>query len=686
MADKDAFLSTALKRFKLAAEAEAEIRKLSLEDAKFRAGDQWPANIKQAREIDQRPCLTINRIPQFIKQITNDTRQNRPSLKISAVDDGDEDTAEILEGIVRHIQYQSDADIAYDTATDNQVTMGFGYFRVLTDYCDDMSFDQDIKIKRIKNAFTVYFDPNCQEPDYSDARWCFIVSDMPKDEFKSEYPDHMASDIELSSIGDNQPGWVTETDIRIAEYFVVEEKKKTIWLVTDGRQKKTIEALDGELPMGWMKLQERETVDRKVMWHKITAFAELEKREWAGKYIPVIPVLGEDLDIDGDRKLFGLVRGMQDPQRMYNFWSTAQTEAIALAPKAPFIMAEGQDEGYESYWDQANTKSYSRLVYKPIDMNGTLLPPPQRNQAEPPVQAMVQAIHQASDDMKATTGIYDASLGNRSNEQSGRAIMARQQEGDVANFNYTDNLSRAIKHLGRILLDLIPKVYDVARIMRILHEDGSSKMVKVNQPSGEKDTQGMEKIYDLTAGKYDVAVSVGPSYSTKRMENVATMTQIIQAYPPVMQLAGDIIVKQMDFPMAEDLSDRLKMGLPPEIQQQLKDEDGNAPLPPAVQSKMQQMTQMITQLSQQLHTALDQVDGKKAELDSKERIAYAKNETDLAIAVIGKETDNNMAFAQHELNRSEAMFNAHSGMVQAEHAQAIAPPEPQQQNMGTNNP
>ncbi len=667
--DEDKFLATALKRFKLAEEAEAPVRTPSLEDFKFRAGDQWPMNVKQAREIDQRPCLTINRTTQFMRSVTNDTRQNRPSLKITAVDDSTEETADVLEGIVRHIQAQSDADIAYDTATDCQVTGGFGYFRVLTDYCDERSFDQDIKIKRIKNPFTVYFDPNAQEPDYSDAKWCFIVSDMEKDEFRSQYPDVEASDVELSSIGDNQPGWVTNDNIRVAEYFVVEEKPRTIYMLSDGQKTFVVDNLPKELPMGLAVLKQRESVERKVCWYKISAFKKLEEQDWPGKYIPVIPVLGEDIDIDGERHLFGLIRGLKDSQRQYNYWSTMMTESIALAPKAPFIMAEGQDEGFEAYWDTANTKSYSRLVYKPVSVGGLALPPPMRNQAEPPIQAMVQAINQASNDMKATTGIYDANLGNKSNEQSGRAIMARQQEGDIANFNYSDNLRRSMKHLGRILLDLIPKIYDAPRVMRILHEDGTSKSVPINQAIGKPDPQtGVQKIFDVTTGKYDVDVSVGPSYTTKRMEMAATMSEMVKAYPPLMDKAGDLIVHSMDFAGHDQLAERLKLFLPPQVQDEA---NGDQALPPSVKAKMQQMTQMISALSQQLHKATDQIEGKKLELDSKERIAYAKNESDVTIAVINKEATANMAFAQHELDRIAAREAAHGDMIQAAHSAAL---------------
>lgn len=646
--DKD-FIPTALKRFELAAEAEHDIREKALADLKFRAGEQWPADRLASREQQNSPCLTINQCPKFIRQVTNDARQNRPAIKISPTDDSTKHTAEIIEGICRHIEVSSDADIAYDTACDNQVTMGFGYLRVITEYCDEMSFDQDIKIERVKNPFTVYFDPSAVKPDYSDAKWAFVTSDIPKDEFKLSYPDATLSNTVLQSQGDAPAGWMTKENIRIAEYFQVIEDKKTIHQMADGS------ILDDE---GIKKLQaplamknKRETTIRSVKWSKITAFEELESGDWAGKWIPLIPVLGDDLDIDGKRQLTGMVRDIQDPQRMYNYWTSAFTEAIALAPKAPYIMAEGQDEGYEGIWQTANVKNLPYLIYKPVALGQNLAPAPQRNNAEPPVQAMAHAIAQAGEDLKSITGIYDANLGQRSNETSGKAIMARQRQGDTSNFHYIDNLSRAIRHLGVILLDLIPKIYDAPRIVRIVHEDRTHDMVKINQPSGEMGEDGAEKVYDVTTGKYDVVVETGPSYNTKRQESAAGMQNLIQAYPDIMKVAGDIFVKNMDFPQSGDIANRIKAILPPQV---LQGEDGDAPVPPQIAQKLQQSGQMIEQLTGELNKAKDVIQTKQLELESKERIAYAGYENDTIVAAIKAESANNLALMMSELQHIQA--------------------------------
>ncbi len=645
----DKFITKALRRFHLASEAESDIRKESLDDLKFKVGDQWPMNVKLTRDIDKRPCLTINRIPSLVKQVTNDARQNRPQLKIIATDDSTTETAEILEGICRYIQESSNAGIAYDTACDAQVTMGFGYFRVITEYCDENSFDQDIKIKRIKNAFTVYFDPNAVEPDYSDAKYCFVVSDIDKEEFKADYPNAEILSMELSSIGDNAQGWMTEDNIRIAEYFYVEETKKTICEMSDGKvldkdmAEELIKKIGNVLSEPLTITNERETATKQVKWCKMTAVDKLEEMVWPGKYIPIIPVLGEDIDIDGKRKLIGLVRDAKDPQRSLNYWRTATTEAIALAPKAPWVIAEGQIEGYETFWQNANTANYSHLPYKPTTIAGQQVPAPVRNSVEPPVQAMTLASQQAADDMKAVTGIYDQR--NEDNKDaSGKAIIARQRQGDTSNFNYIDNLSRSIRHLGVILLDLIPKIYDAPRIVRIIHSDDSTEVKKINQPSGEEDANGVEKIYDVRTGKYDVTVDIGPSFATKRIETADSMQTLAQSYPPLMQFAGDLMVKAMDFPDAEEIAERLKKMLPPELQ------DDSDEIPAKAKAMMQQQTDLIKKLTAELNKQYAKSAFKEAELASRERIANANNEAKIVQEVIKQESGAAQTLMQAEIN------------------------------------
>lgn len=612
-------LQQARERFKLASDAEESIRREALEDLRFRAGEQWPENIKIDRQNTGRPCLTINRIPQFLRQVTNEIRQNRPSIQVNPVDDqADPETAEILQGIMRHIEVSSDADVAYDTAAEHAATFGFGYLRVITDYVDERSFDQEIRIERIRNPFSIYFDPECQKPDYSDARWAFVVQDVDREEYRALYPDSELSGLaDMTTVGDQAPGWINGKSVRIAEYWHIDHKEQELALLPDGSVMPADMVAEG-VPV----LRTRTVQVPKVYWCKVNGLEVLEKQEWPGRWIPIVPVLGDEVIVNGERQLYGLVRFARDPQRMYNYWATAETEMIALAPKAPFIGAAGQFEGFERQWQSANVRNLPYLEYKPVSHAGVPMGPPQRQVYEPPIQAISHARMQANDDLKATTGIYDASLGARSNEQSGRAILARQREGDVANFHYADNLARSIKHLGRILLDLIPRIYDAPRVMRIIGAEEVERVVQINAPTRDK---GVERIYDLSIGEYDVTVSVGPSFSTRRQEAVDSMLQLSQAYPPLMQVAGDLLVKNMDWPGASEIAERLKKLLPPNLQEEQEDQQ----VPPAVQAQMSQMAQQNEQLSQALNQATDDLRTKRLEIESRERIEAMKAQTEL---------------------------------------------------------
>ena len=644
MANDVKVLQKALKRFDIASDSANENRKLCLDDLKFSIGEQWADEMVRVRTEDARPCLVINRLPQFIRQVTNDMRMNCPQIRVAATDDSTEEISEIAEGMVRYIQNDSDAKTAFEIAGDFQVRMGFGYYRINTEYCDDESFEQDIKIVPINNPFSVYFDPSAQNPDYSDAKYCFVIEDIPKEDFEAQYAEILAESDGLEGIGNRQDAWNTDDLIRVAEYFEVVEVPKTLYELANGQvttDKKAAKVL------GLSITRERKIKQRKIIWRKMTSSMILEEKEYIGKYIPIVPVLGESIIVDGVKHLCGLVRYAKDPQKMYNYWSSAQTEAIALAPKAPFIIAEGQIQGYEHQWKNANKGNYSALIYRPTSLDGNPVPPPMRLQAEPPVQAMVQALQRAAEDMKATTGIYDASLGARGNETSGKAINARKMEGDIANYHYMDNLARSQRYTGLILLDLIPKIYDSARIVKILHEDGSRKPVKINQPTDEIDEQtGMPKLYDMRSLKADVVITTGASYQTKRQEMADSITQLVQAYPPLMQVAGDLMVKNLDWNGADEVAERLKKMLPPQLQDK---EEGQSEIPPEVQQQLMQSQQMIEQLTQALNVAHDKLDNKADELESKERINASNNEVKLILEAMKHESDASKMLFTHEL-------------------------------------
>lgn len=689
-------LALAHERFKQCVEAEQNIRQLALEDLKFGAGDQWPANIKQAREQKKRPCLTINRLPQFIRQITNDIRQNRPAIKVSPVDDkADVDTAKILQGLIRHIEYASDADVAYDTAVDGAVRAGFGFFRVITEYSDEQSFDQEIRLKRVPNQFTVYLDPSYQQPDGSDAEFGFIFEDLTHKSYDEQFPQSQGAkngEGEWDAIGADMPEWASKDSVRVAEYFYKTYRNATILLLSD---KSTVEKSEFEESLkdpaiaAYVQqnqiqiLDKRQTKICEVKWAKIAAKEVLEKKDWAGKYIPIIPVLGEELNIDGKRHLEGVIRHAKDPQRMSNYWKSTEAETIALAPKAPYIIAEGQVEGYEKIWENANTENFAYLPYKPKALNQVPLPPPQRQTYEPAVQAISQSAMMAAEDMKATTGIFDDALGAGGNEKSGVAIQRRTNQAQKSNFHFVDNLSRSIRHCGRILVDLIPKIYDTERAARILGEDGSEEIVMLNAVF-QKD--GQTKKYDLSLGKYDVTVSTGPSYETKRQESVASMLDLAKVLPQLGQVAPDLLVAQMDWGMAKEISERLKKTLAPNL---TDDGKGQAQLPPQAQAQMQQMNQMIEQLTNELKAKNQIIDQKQVEFEQKKALLELQLKSDAAIALAKLQSNEAIEVLGHQMAEMETRFQAalqaqsqmqnQSSQAQPSGPQGAATPAPQQQ-------
>ena len=615
-------LETARSRMRIAIAAYSESREDELDDLRFAAGSpdnqwQWPADVLatrgsvQGQTINARPCLTINKLPQHIKQVTNDQRQNRPAGKVIPADDkADIEVAEIFDGIVRHIEYISDADVAYDTACENQVMYGEGYIRVLTEYCDENSFDQDIRIGRIRNSFSVYMDPTIQDPCGSDAQWCFITHEMLTEEFERQFPDaNPISTLQSQGVGDQSMSqWVSDNTVRIAEYFYIEHKADTLNMYPGGAtafagspEAKQLEAMG--MPVAKTRKVDRQT----VKWCKINGYEVLEERDWAGKYIPVVRVVGNEFEVDGRLFVSGLVRNAKDAQRMYNYWVSQEAEMLALAPKAPFIGYGGQFEGYESQWKTANVNNWPYLEVNPdaTDGQGGALPLPQR--AQPPMASsgLLQAKAGASDDIKATTGQYDSSLGATSNERSGKAIMARERQTDTGTYHYVDNLARAVRYVTRQIVDLIPKIYDTQRIARIIGEDGETDSAKINPQQQEPvkkivDQSGIviEKIYNPSVGKYDVCVTTGPSYMTKRQEALEAMGSLLQGNPDLWKVAGDLFVKNMDWPGAQEMAKRFAKTIDPKLL-----EDGEDP---AIQAANQQI-QAMGQEMEQMHTMLQNV-------------------------------------------------------------------------------
>ncbi len=633
--DKKDLLDTMRHRMTMAVSAYSSSREDELDDLRFMAGSpdnnwQWPQDVLstrgsvQGQTINARPCLTINKLPQHVKQVTNDQRQNRPSGKvIPANDDADVEVAAIYDGIVRHIEYMSDADVAYDTACENQVTYGEGYIRILTEYCDEDSFDQDLKIGRIRNSFSVYMDPMIQDPCGSDAQWCFITEDITKDEYERAYPDAMpCTSIQQQGVGDQAISqWLAEDTIRIAEYFYVEYEKDEllqfpgeVTAFKDSMEAKQMQA------MGFDPVRKRKVDRRKVMWIKTNGYEVLQESEWAGKYIPVVRVIGNEYEVDGEIHISGIVRNAKDAQRMYNYWVSQEAEMLALAPKAPFIGYGGQFEGYEHQWKTANTTNWPYLEVNPdvTDGAGAALPLPQRAAPPLPQTGLIQAKLGASDDIKSTTGQYDSALGQTSNERSGRAILARERQADTGTYHYVDNLARAVRYVTRQLVDMIPKIYDTRRVARIIGVDGETDMAQIDPMQPEpvrkiEDENGVviDKIYNPGVGKYDVVVTTGPSYMTKRQEAMDAMSQILQGNPNLWAVAGDLFVKNMDWPGADEMAERLRKTIDPAV---LADQDEDPALQ-AAQQQMQAMGQEMEQMFQMLQNVSQSMESQKLRID-----------------------------------------------------------------------
>ncbi|WP_374344792.1 portal protein [Phenylobacterium sp.] len=634
----DDVLKDAREAFELAREHEAENRQEALDDLRFaRLGEQWPEGVRRDRELDGRPCLTINRLPAFIRQVVNDARQNKPAIVCHPVDGAaDPETAEIFNGLIRNIEQSSDAEVAYDTALDFAVTGGFGYFRINTRYASDDVFDQDLVIERVANPFSIYGDPHSTAADSSDWNTAFVVEALPKADFARRWKGAEAVDW-TGDYGALKGPWLEGDQVLVAEYWRRDAVTRTILALSDGQvveegvyraQKAMFDAL-GVRVVG----RPRSCVSHKVTQRIMTGAEVLETVDWAGKYIPIVPVYGEELHVDGKRRLRGLVRDAKDPQRMFNYWRTTSTELVALAPKSPFIGRVGAFETDAAKWATANTQTHAYIEYDGPE-------PPQRQAfAGPPAGALQEALH-ASDDMKAIMGLYEASLGARSNETSGRAIMARQREGDTSTFHYIDNLARAIRHAGRILVDLIPKVYSTPRMVRVLGPTGEARLAAVNQGGPARSTEAadqvrkFEKVYDLSVGKYDLTVRSGPSFTSRREEAATQMIELIRAYPPAAPLIGDLLAKNLDWPGADEIAERLGAMLPDAIKQTAPELEAAkaqiAKLAQALQAagtKLQALEQDRTHEARRLEIAAFEAQTKRMQAMGAQARAMAEDQT-----------------------------------------------------------
>ncbi len=620
-ADQEAFLAQGRKRHRLCAENEAVQRRLMVGDLRFDDGEQWIEANRTQRELENRPCMVFNRTRKFATQVANKIRQTRPGVEVGPVDQlGDPKTAAVFQDVIRYIERNSDASGAYGLAADNAVRCGLGYFKLTTEYLDDDTFDQEIRVEPILNQFAVYYDPYIKTLDGSDATFAFHIDDIPRLEFLERFPgSELHGAEEFASIGDAY-GWISNNTVRVAEYWYTKTKKRTLCQMSDGKAF-FLNVIPQE--MRHLIVRKRPVLQRSVHWAIINGTEVLDQGDWPGRWIPIIPVYGEMRFIDGERRLSGLIRHVVDAQRSYNYLKSAESELIALAPRIPYIAEETQIANHVTEWQESNIRTQAVLLYTAKDtVSGQPLPPPQRQVYEPPVQAIAVAAAASAQDMKEILGIYEPTLGALSGERSGKAIRLLQEQGDTSTYHFTDNLRRAVSFAARQYIDLIPKVYDrPGRLLRIIGQNGKARVISIGKPQPDEPLpEGIEGVYDLQAGRYDVTADMGPMVATASQEANDTLTTLAQANPAMVPAASDLIVETMrDFPGKQKLQNRLRKMVPPELRDE-EEQQQEQQIPPEAQQQLQQMTQQIEQLSQALDQQTKFVESKEMELTSRERI------------------------------------------------------------------
>ncbi len=709
----DPIVAEARERWLRADEAERAQRESILAAKEFRAGNQWPDDIKRQREgapgltaqaaQPARPCLTIDRISQPVRQASNAVKQ--ANISITVLPNGEhanDDTAQVFTGYLRRMQNQSRADAPVEWAADSAIESGLGWVRQRTRYvmdeptADITVFDQELIEERITNSLSVYCDPSSDKPTKSDARWMVQTEDMSLDAFKQSWPKAQTVGVE-DVVGDtsNWKDWVRTDMIRIADYWRVVHEKTTLCLLQDGRVVPLKEAPDQKAI-----IQTRVVEVPKVEWYKINAKEVLERGTWLGRRIPLYPLLGEELNVDGKKVYRGIIQSAMDAQRMVNYLYSGAVETAALAPKAPWIIAEGQDEGHPE-WQHANTYNYQALYYKPVTLGGDLAPPPKRNIEEPPIQAQVELLHLSEEAIKATTAFFDASLGNHSsNVKSGRQTIALQKQQEQATSNFLDNVVRTLIEMGNEAVYIIPQITRKGQLLHILGLDDQPETViagqhfvqqgqQAPQPIAPEQAQGMAKgvakFYDLTAGRYGVTVSVGKSATTMREEGLGVLGDLIPHLPPEMAAAvTPEFISEMSFPGAQKIAEIARKTLPPQLQPQ--EEGGPDPQLQAAQQKIQALEQAIQskQAEKQAEVAAKgQFELQKTSLQESAETQRSRenNETKLAVAELGAKVDRLALFLEERARlgvqiqdaHTQATDNAHeAGMAAIDHAHALA--------------
>jgi hypothetical protein len=598
-------------RLKLAEDAENENRKSGMDDRSFRYGNQWPDDISGARRLEGRPALTINHTDTFCRRIENNLRQQRPRIKAHPVDSGaDINTAETVDGLIRHIETLSQASVAYDTAVASALDIGWGYARVLGEYIDEKSFDQELKVVAVRNTMTGYGDPASKLPDGSDWNWFLFVENISRTEYKRLYPD--AANVDYQQTNQEYFEWDNKETIRLCEYYRVFEKAEKLYRMPDGSG-----CLESDLPSeeaqaqsGYTPIKDakgkpvfRQSSRRVIQWFKINGKEIVDRRDEPSncRYIPVARCEGNTMDLNGKVMRFGMVRNLRDPAQMYNFWRTSETERYALSPKAPWVAAEEQLDGHPE-WDDANRKAYSVLKYKPVSVEGSILPPPQRQPPVPIEAGLGQAAMGAERDLMAVAGMPQEGQDGSRVVSGNKYLQRKQGINDLTHFQYFDNQTIMIRHIGRILLERIPAYYDTPRMQRIIGADGVPSMVGINQPQ-ETDPGVMTIKNDLAVGRYDVVMDTGPGFQSKREESAETLLALL-ATPlgeQIVKTGSDIILRNLDVSGAQDLADRLMPTNPEGMDKLMEQLPKQAQsVVKALQSQLDEANKLIQQQHQEI--------------------------------------------------------------------------------------
>ncbi len=573
-----------------------------------------PSDPQQWSETDSslrkgRPTLTLDRTNQFISQVVNDSRQNNPGIQVIGVDDkSDPKVAETLSGIIRHIEYRSRAPQAYDMGIELSARCGLGWLRVIPEIVDPATNEQEIRILRVVDPTSCGLDPNSQEADGSDAMFGYAETRMTEKAFKQAYP-------KAKPVPFGDPGWYADGFTTIAEYFEIEEEKQNriIAITPDGMRNTYTEdeywRTAQDLGVKPLVLGAFMAKTRSVKWKKMSGSEVLEETDFPSQYLPIVPVLGYELWSEGKRFVCGLTRRLMDGQRLHNYQMSAMAEFLASQPKAPYLVPFRAVEGFEGDWRNLNQSNPAYLPYNDLDVDTQQpIAPPQRLNPPPMPGAYAQMAQFAVGEMEASVGMYKANLGQQGNETSGRAIRARQLEGDTATFHFMDNLGRSIEQLGRVVVDMIPRLYDTARVKQIVGIDGERSRVTIDpdMPQAAKtDEKGKVIAINPSVGKYDVRIKVGPSYTTQREEAAQQLSDMIQSQPNLAPILGPMWAKLRDMPESDKISRLLLAMAPPQVQQI---ESGDDDIPPQATAKIQQLQQQAEQMSQALNAAADEIE------------------------------------------------------------------------------